>query len=359
MPQEINAPRPLYTRFEIYYFVVWILVFSMPLVSVGYNDDLGAKFLVRSWLRTIPYLIIFLVNQYALVPQFLLKMQWRRYILWVTALILAVHLGDYLAHPLIEKHLDINTFRRFKHRPRPFLRIFFSHVAVSYMIAGMGASLLLFRKWIERERVQSELQQKVLQGSLDSLRHQISPHFFMNTLNNIHALIPQNSDAAQDACLQLSRMMRYQLYNPEHGYTTLKNEFDFVRSYFDLMALRYDRTVEISLEMPAENLPQGYIPVLLLVTFIENAFKHGISYESPSYVRVKLELAAGYLQFNCQNSMPPLAAANAVNSGIGLQNVRKRLKLLYGPNHELRIDANPETFTVNLRIPYETALPSR
>ncbi|NLB62687.1 MAG: histidine kinase [Fibrobacter sp.] len=354
-----DKKRPFYARFEIYYALIWLLVFLIPVISVSYNEHLGSRYLMRSWIRTLPYLMIFIFNQYLLVPRFLLKMQWRRYILWTSIFIFGIHIGHILLNPVIENLLDISFLpRRFKHRPPPYLRIFFSHISVSYLVAGMGAAVLLFRKWIDRERVQATLQQQILQSSLDSLRHQISPHFFMNTLNNIHALIPANPESAQDACVQLSRMMRYHLYNHQHGYTTLKNEFEFVRSYFYLMSLRYDQTVSTTLELPETPYPQGYIPILLLVSFIENAFKHGISYEVPSFITVKISVDEQNLHFHCQNSIPPWQNEKHSKSGIGLDNVRKRLKLLYPHQHCLEIDSSNDTFTVNLRIPYETSLPS-
>ena len=170
----------------------------------------------------------------------------------------------------------------------------------------------------------------------------------MNTLNNIHALVDIDPAKAQDTIVELSKMMRYVLYEGNKQGVPLSQEFDFIRHYVSLMQLRYTDKVRITLDLP-EDVPNKQIPPLLLITFIENAFKHGISYQHESFIEMKAEVKDGKLQFVCRNSKSE--KSNEEKGGVGLTNVRKRLDLLYDNNYTFSIDDTADIYSVNLVVP--------
>ena len=183
------------------------------------------------------------------------------------------------------------------------------------------------------------------------MKTQVSPHFFMNTLNNIHALIDINADQAKDAIVRLSTLMRYLLYDSARGTIALKKEIEFINSYVSLMRLRYSDKVDITVIVP-EQTPDIQIPPMLFISFIENAFKHGISYQSKSFVHFEIKVHEKSLSCAIMNSKH---AANTPQdgeySGIGLENIKKSLKLLFDDNFTLNIADTQHSFEVDLTIP--------
>jgi len=171
----------------------------------------------------------------------------------------------------------------------------------------------------------------------------------MNTLNNIHSLVDINTNEAKEAIIKLSRMMRYLLYETDTEKTTLRKEIEFLESYINLMKLRFSEKVRISLKLPTV-IPEKTIPPFLFISLIENAFKHGVSYREESFIDINLMIADERLLLVVMNSK---ADNNPIKeySGIGLDNTRKRLALIYGSNYHFDIIDKESLFTVNLSIP--------
>ena len=194
----------------------------------------------------------------------------------------------------------------------------------------------------------SELEKQNLEHQLEYLRCQINPHFFMNTLNNIHSLVDVAPEQAQKAIRELAKMMRFVLYEENKQDVPLSHELEFIRHYITLMQLRYTDAVRVDAEIP-ENVPNCRIPPMILITFIENAFKHGISYRHNSFICVKIKIFENKLHFICSNSK--VVTSNEEKTGLGLVNVRKRLDLLYGSKYNLTIIDNEDVYFVELVIP--------
>ena len=170
----------------------------------------------------------------------------------------------------------------------------------------------------------------------------------MNTLNNIHALVDIDPEKAKESIEEFSKLMRHVLYEGDKPTIPLPDELDFLRHYIALMRMRYADTVRIDLTLP-ERADGAEIPPLVLASFVENAFKHGISYEKPSFVRVSVSVEAGKIVFRCVNSRQ--GAEQVQSHGIGLSNVRGRLNLLYGDRYTLHIDQDGEVYDVLLLLP--------
>jgi len=229
--------------------------------------------------------------------------------------------------------------------------IFIDNMIISILVVAAGTAFKMVTQWLNEESRRKDLEKEQLKTELALLRHQVSPHFFMNTLNNIHALIDINAEDAKNTIIQLSTMMRYLLYDTAHGQTTLKKEIEFIESYITLMKLRFPKDVVINLEVPTLT-NDIQIPPMLFISFLENAFKHGVSYQSQSYVSFKFELFDGRLKCDIKNSKHKNNDLKDTSiSGIGLTNIKKSLDLLYGKDYTLNILDDEKDFEIQLNIP--------
>ncbi len=221
-------------------------------------------------------------------------------------------------------------------------------IVIIVLMCGMNLGVKLYFKTRDDQKKLLRLEKENLEQQLEYLKYQINPHFFMNTLNNIHALVDIDAEKAKSTILELSKMMRFILYEGDKQGVPLTREFDFIRNYITLMELRYTDKVQIRVNLP-QQAPDRLIPPLMLITFIENAFKHGISYQHPSFIDIMVDIQDDKLHFTCSNSKAE--KPNQEKGGVGLTNVRKRLKLLYDNNYTLHIQDNSDIYQVQLTIP--------
>ena len=165
-------------------------------------------------------------------------------------------------------------------------------------------------------------------GELAWLKNQLNPHFLFNTLNNISSLVQIDQDTAQESIGQLSDLLRYTLYESNHELVPVEGEIEFMNNYIELMRLRCNElaTVEVDLQVPPK--PMRIVP-LLFISLIENAFKHGVNSRKSSFVRIRFKAEGDDLVFTCENSDHPKPDVNRSGSGIGLENLRRRLDLAY------------------------------
>jgi len=229
--------------------------------------------------------------------------------------------------------------------------MFADNLIISLLVVGVGTAVKMVSQWLNEESRRKDLEKEQLKTELALLRHQVSPHFFMNTLNNIHALIDINTEDAKNTIIQLSIMMRYLLYDTAHGQTTLKKEINFIESYITLMKLRFPKEVAITIDIP-KDIHDIEIPPMLFISFLENAFKHGVSYQSESFVSFKIEQIRARLKCTIRNSKGKSNEnVEESYSGIGLSNIKKSLRLLFGNDFTLHIHENEKEFEVQLTIP--------
>ena len=232
-------------------------------------------------------------------------------------------------------------------------------VIVLILMLGMNLGIKFYFKQRSDQQQLKDLEKQNLEQQLAYLRYQINPHFFMNTLNNIHALVDIDSEMAKDTILELSKLMRFVLYEGNKQLVPLNSELDFLRSYISLMSLRYTDKVKISVDLPTA--PAVMVPPLLFVTFVENAFKHGVSYQQQSFVEVSAAIIDGTLSFHCRNSKKTESSERNMENeekegGVGLRNVRERLNLIYDSRYTLDISDTPSTYAVELVIPLDNQL---
>ena len=221
-------------------------------------------------------------------------------------------------------------------------------IVILIMMLGMNLGIKLYFRHAGDRKKMAELEHQNLEQQLEYLKYQINPHFFMNTLNNIHALVDIDPEKAKHTILELSKMMRFVLYEGNKQGVPLDREIAFLQNYITLMKLRYTDKVRITVTTP-ECLPHKEVPPLMFITFVENAFKHGVSYRQESFIEIELKTDDTSLAFTCRNSRIP--ASEDKHGGVGLKNVKKRLDLIYGNDYKLEIIDDPEIYSVSLTIP--------
>ena len=361
---------------NLIYLAVWGMLFAAPLLSLYVRTvsdtnlvfDWTEVFIV--WRKFIPFLLLFLIHNFLLAP--LLVHGHKRIVYFSVMAVIIAAFTFYQctsrpkggAHRAPRPPMEMRDRRepppfdrprpRAEHRPDMPPPIIGEHdiLAVVVLILMFGANLGIkgyFRARDDRKRL-AALEKQNLEQQLEYLRYQINPHFFMNTLNNIHALVDIDPAKAQETIVELSKMMRYVLYEKGESQqgAPLTKELEFIRTYVKLMQLRYTEKVKITLNLPHE-VPDRQIPSLILVTFIENAFKHGVSYQRESFIEMTVEVQDDHLHFTCRNSKADVP--NQERGGVGLANVRKRLDLLYDHNYTLSIHDDSQVYTVDLTLP--------
>lgn len=342
--------------------LIWAVVFVCPsllhfYLRVAENMPLDWHDLGRTYVFLSAFLLLFLLHHYLVIPQLYARKRYWMYALAVVVMLSAFALftrnASHAPHHGRPQKEHINRHPEFRkpHRHPLLAPPDIARLIIAFLMLGVNLGADAMVKSQEQRRRLKELEQQHLKQELDYLKYQINPHFFMNTLNNIHVLIDINQEKAKRSLVELSKLMRYTLYESNSRMVLLSQEIDFITQYLSLMKLRYSDKVEIVSRMPT--VTNGIqIPPLLLVTFIENAFKHGVSYQQPSFIRIALAVGDDNktIHFECCNSRHLLKQSND-SGGIGLENVRKRLDLIYDENYRLMVeDDNPEQYRVTLEL---------
>jgi two-component system, LytTR family, sensor kinase len=335
--------------------LAWTILFFLPsyLLFISSGDD--RFFYIRFYSNALAYALIFYINYFWLLPKFFFARKKGWYFLSVVVLIVGIffvlELSDNTLFSKENKKFneEINKIVKENDIPRPPQNWhIYNYLFTSFLISGFSMGLKFSDKYRQNEKERKEAEKEKLNSELTLLKNQVSPHFFFNTLNNIYSLVEINTGDAQKAILQLSKMMRYMLYESENGNTLLSREIDFMKNYIELMKLRLSSRVPLSVTFPDKYNDVSISP-LLFISFVENAFKHGISYREKSFIEITMTVAESVIHFHCRNSIHKEETTDTA-SGIGLENVRKRLLLLYPSNHTLSILTEGEIYDVQLKI---------
>lgn len=338
----------------------WAVVIILPWFMISGNLEQPGFFEGRYYLRLLNGGLLFYLTYFFLVPRLYLN---NRKLYFYISVLLAIGIlfgatelisNWIFPDDLLIQHMDMIREKiaaeglKFN-GPSPSMR-YLNSIFASFLISALAMGIRVTEAYSEKEKQNRELEKEKLTADLGLLKNQVSPHFFFNTLNNIYALIESGSPDAGTAVLKLSKMMRYVLHDSEENKVTLNQELEFMNHYIDLMRLRLSEKVKVSVDFRPHSGEIG-IPSMLFISFIENAFKHGISYREPSFIEISLKTSASELIFSCINSRFTEQDHNAAeSSGIGLENVRKRLNLIFPGRHVLEISDNPATFSVLLTI---------
>ena len=312
--------------------------------------DIPYQFWIRQTIVLSLLVIAFYVNSSVLVPKFLLKNHTGYYFVIIIGIVVAIVFINGWAdralnlHQLFEEAFHKRAVQQgFKHHgpPKPGGRgnmVDTLTLTIAALVLGISTSMSTIQKWQKDKQEREELEKDKVTSELSFLKAQINPHFFFNTLNNIYALTIVDGEIAGKAIHQLSRMMRYLLYDTQSGHTMLSQEIAFVKDYISLMQLRLTDAVQVNIDTPS-NLKDLPLAPMIFLPFVENAFKHGVSATQQSHIDIIIWQKGNKLDLTVKNSiMKDNSVSLDTNSGIGLVNTRRRLDLLYPGKYKLDIN---------------------
>jgi hypothetical protein len=337
--------------------LAWGIVFILPIYFWSTDIQRDTPFYLRLYINVISFVILFYVNYIWLIPKLFFRNKRLLYFGVVAAVAAALFLISNVLNDFFYARVPHNkeledVFRKLMMenkipRPAPNMHIY-NYIINSVLVTGFSMGLCFANRFAQNEKERKEMEKEKLNSELAFLKNQISPHFFFNTLNNIYSLIQIDAGDAQKSVLKLSKLMRYLLYETENAYIQLDKEIDFMNNYIDLMRLRLSNKVDVKVAFP-ENTSKISVPPLLFISFIENAFKHGISYRDHSFIFINMEATPKQIAFTCVNSLVK-KDIDEKDSGIGLENINKRLALLFPDKYKLTIDKTGAAFEVSLTI---------
>lgn len=336
----------------VVHLLLWGVIFILPYFFM----DAERVFTWRPFLRSIPeivgFMLVFYLNYFVLIDRLLHNGKTREFILSNLLLIIA---GGFLMHygrELLEYLLPhLRPRWRGRHLPMfPFLFIVRNSTSL-FLMMGLSVALKMTIRWFEVDNERKELAKAKSEAELQNLKNQINPHFLLNTLNNIYALIEFNPPKAQTAVMDLSKMLRHLLYDNNQTYVPLRQEAEFMRNYIELMRIRLADHVKLTTNFSYSQTENTLVSPLIFISLIENAFKHGISGDQESFIDISLkEQPDGKIKFKSSNSYFPKTGQDKSGSGIGLDLVRRRLELLYPDSYEWITTIEGNTYSTVLII---------
>lgn len=326
--------------------LVWLLLLVIPYISTDQifntlDPTSDVKYLLLCAALSSILLITFYFNRFFLIPKFLFsKKSW----LYPLVLLLMIATVFFLlgvififsgftssvldkADPIIEKIIPVIIIN-----------------SLSLWLLAIATSVL----WTFYNRLKDAENEK-FSAQIASLKSQINPHFLFNTLNNIYATAIDTSPKAADMVDKLSVMMRYTMKNTQQDFVLLEDELNYISNYIELQRLRLDRNVKLEYQCP-ENIPMLEIAPMLLIPFVENAFKHGVNSEQKSHIKIEITIKDAEFQLSVVNNKVNVQQNTTERSGLGIENTRNRLDLIYPAKHLLVINDTEKQFNVSLYI---------
>ena len=341
---------------NVLYLLVWGAVILVPILNSNMmsEEHIYLVNLLTVWSKLLPYIFIFIMHNNLLVPQLLLK---RRYWLYIFAslamLVVLFYQLEYYQDSLRRLPYASGDLYVVHGRASFTDLAWYWNVLLGLFMMGANIGIKFIFISIQTDLRMEALERQSLQAEMDYLKYQINPHFFMNTLNNIHALIDIDPSAAQETVIELSKMMRYVLYDSERAEIDVAHDLEFVDNYIKLMRIRYTDNVDIRVNVQKQIPLNAKLPPLIFIVLVENAFKHGVSYNQPSYVYIDVSFNGGMICGRVENSrFDNNNHSERRAGGMGLENIRKRLNLLFGSNYSLKIDDSQyDKYCVELTVP--------
>jgi two-component system LytT family sensor kinase len=340
-----NNSNNIQWRKIILHIAAWAIVFSLPYLmryDAGSRpkdlDDSG--FLLLHIFTSLLWVPVYYFNAVVLTPKLIYQ---RKYIAYAAAV-----LGLFAIVMFIHGSIFTNLIHS---RPFKILNSVLFNLIPFLAVLAIGTASRQAQDKVRSDKLLQQRQEENLKTELSFLRSQISPHFMFNVLNNMLAMARLKSDQLEPTIIKLSSLMRYILYETDEETVSLKKETEYLQSYIDLQRQRIGNKVQLKVRLEPGEDPYTLAP-MLLIPFIENAFKHGMSAIDEPMIDIELYTSANMLYFRVANKFNPGAAAEVKDktSGIGLQNVKRRLNLLYDNRYSLLINDIDNWFTVSLQL---------
>ncbi len=328
---------------------VWILMFSLPFLLRPSYDSNKAHLQEQphyDWLymyscMAIVWIAFFYANAYVFIPKYIYTKKYWLYLASQLLCILIIFGADRFCFWLFLESTD-KAYR---------LRGFITYNTFTYLFISISSTAYQFiEDRMRLDKLAKDRENENLKTELAFLRSQVSPHFMFNVLNNMVALARKQSDQLEPSLIKLSSLMRYMLYETDEDKVPLDREIEYLQSYIDLQQQRFGKKVKVSVNLEVAD---GHYEVepMLLIPFVENAFKHGTGMIEDAQIEISLKAANNILNFTVRNRFNTTTVeVKDKTSGIGLTNVKRRLSLLYGKNHNLWITTNDNWFLVSLQL---------
>lgn len=351
----------------------WLILLSLPLLFIagqsGRDKAMETAGTYWYWWLFGSYIVVFYLHTYWLFPELYLKKK----IVLYTSMVLLLLAGIYMLRPFDRLFTQLSQPARGRmmeeHRPPPKEDPFFrpppdagfqrsgprreprghpfDFVSIFLLLLTLSLSIALHTTWrwrtTEKRALQAEAEKA--QAELAFLKAQINPHFLFNTLNNIYSLAITNSTHTASSIMKLSNILRYVTDEVKQDHVPLQQEIDCIQDYIDLQQLRLGKKTIVTFNITGNTAPLSIAP-LVLMTFVENAFKHGISNHQASSIDISLEAGSQTIVFRCSNALFPRKQTD--RTGIGIANTRQRLEHLYDGKHQLTIGTDNNRYTVVL-----------
>lgn len=324
----------------------WTLIFSLPYLLRPSNNDPhtqkmahDARYDYHYILNFLSWVVLFYLNAYLLIPRFTIKRKYGLYFLSLLVVLAIFGLFNFISFKLL---LPDREFQ--------IAGLFFFYIFPGIFVLAISSAFKLFTDRAVQDRFAKERETENLKTELSFLRSQVSPHFMFNVLNNMVALARKKSDQLEPSLIKLSSLLRYMLYETDEEKVSLQKEIEYLQSYIDLQKQRFGKNVQINTNI--HEVDGNYsIEPMLLIPFVENAFKHGTGMIENAFIDIKLQAENGVLDYTITNKFNKDAIeVKDKTSGIGLNNVTRRLNLLYVNNHQLLVTKKDDLFIVSLQL---------
>lgn len=313
----------------VIHIIGWGIVFAFPLSFIQkLNNAIEWDQYFKHLVMPVTMFFVFYINYFVLVPRYLCKSKTGQFIFTNLIIILIITAGQRIWSNLFFPPPP-------PLRPTPPEWIFFLRDMSNLIFtAVLSAAIRMSSSLKEAETARREAERERTEAELSNLRNQLNPHFLLNTLNNIYALTAFDTEKAQQAIQELSRLLRYLLYDNQQNFVPLQKEIDFIENYIKLMKIRIPGNVEVCTEFNIINNSQTKVVPLIFISLIENAFKHGISPTEKSFIHIQIAEEKERIICKIENSNFPKNDNDKSGSGIGLEQVQKRLNLLYSGKYQ-------------------------
>lgn len=328
-------------RYHLHHWLGWGLLF-FGWHFFRYQDYPAGKGWTITFIKVADLALMVYLTNSLLIPRLLYRKRYLLFVLLFVAIVFSFSIGKmYLEAAVLNTSFDI--WDRFKVRV-------YDNVIPHFLLVSTGAAIKLLADYARAQRHLGELAKEKAETELNFLKSQINPHFLFNSLNTIYFLIDKQNTEARTTLLQMADLLRYQLYECNSNTIEIEKEVNYLQDYVRLQELRKDNQYEVGIEV-GEQVKGFRITPLLLIPFVENAFKHISHYShEKNFIRVQLQRQNGTLTFIVENSKDDQQRSTEPRGGIGLTNVKRRLELLYPGKHNLQIQNNEHTFKIELNL---------
>lgn len=335
---------PFFVKYKLHHLFFWMLLFGVWYFLRYQDYSTSSRALKVTLIKVADLAIMIYVTNYIFIPWLLYKRKYALFIFCFIAMIVSSSmLKMYVIGHVINSPALINFTSNIKAR-------IYDNIIPHFFLVTAGVAIKLLVDYIRMQKRMVELAKEKAEAELNFLQSQINPHFLFNSLNSIYFLIEKNNSGARDALHKFSAMLRYQLYEMNGERISIEKEINYLKDYIDLQRLRKDEYYKVTVTI-TDTVKGFFIEPLLLIPFVENAFKHISHYkQQTNFVQLDMYCKNGEFNFLIENSKEAGENLTEKHGGIGLKNVQKRLELLYPQKHHLHIQNNEEIYKVDLKI---------